>query len=352
MKNIFDYELIELDKILTDMGEASYRGKQIFKWLYGAHKNSRLERQIKGFGEMTNLPKPLLSKLSEEYEIYIPKVIEVQKSKLDGTQKFLLGMRDGNAVESVLMSYKYGNSICISSQAGCRMGCKFCASTLNGLIRNLTAGEIIGQIISVETATGVPINHVVIMGTGEPFDNYEEVGKFIRIINSKEGFDLGMRNITVSTCGIVPMIHRFAEDFPQVNLAISLHSGEDKLRSDIMPINKKYGIDELIQGCKDYIAKTNRRVTFEYTLIKDVNDDEKSANMLAQKLKGLNCHVNLISLNSVDEVNLRGASSLQVFDFQKLLLNKGINTTIRRKLGMDIDGACGQLRLKSKNNFD
>jgi 23S rRNA (adenine2503-C2)-methyltransferase len=257
---------------------------------------------------------------------------------------------DGNIIESVFMKYKFGNSICISSQAGCRMGCTFCASGIEGLVRNLTPGEMTDQILKVQKDAGEKINHVVIMGTGEPFDNYENVSNFIKIINDKHGLHIGMRNITVSTCGIIPKIKAFAVDFPQVNLAISLHASNDAERKKLMPIANKYGYDELILACHKYTEKTGRRITFEYTLIAGKNDDVKHAEELAAKLQGLLCHVNLIPMNEVSELEIKASSKPKVQQFLKRLQDKNITATVRRELGTDIDAACGQLRLSTVRN--
>ena len=297
------------------------------------------------FEDMSNLPKTLREKLAECATLVQPAVLREQVSKLDGTRKFLFELEDGNAIESVFMKYKFGNSICVSSQAGCRMGCRFCASTIGGLKRNLTPGEIVGQILAAQKQTGERISHVVVMGTGEPFDNYENLAAFIRIINDRNGLDIGMRNITVSTCGLVPKIARFAEDFPQVNLAISLHAASDEMRSEIMPVNKTYPMETLLEACKDYTEKTSRRITFEYTLVKGVNDSTEHAKMLASRLRGMLCHVNLIPLNKVEETGYDTTERGAVIRFQKVLNENGIPATIRRELGDDIDAACGQLRL-------
>ena len=299
------------------MGEPKFRAKQIFAWLY---------KGISDFDEMNNLPLSLRKKLWEEG--LSPGTMEpeqVQVSKLDGTRKYLFRLGDGNAVESVFMRYKYGNTVCVSSQAGCRMSCRFCASGIDGLCRNLTAGEIAEQIIAAERDTGERVNHVVVMGTGEPFDNYENLSRFIKIINDKAGKNLGMRNITVSTCGLVPMIGQFAKDFPQVNLAISL-----------------------IGACRRYTETTSRRITFEYTLVRGVNDLPEHAMQLAELLKGMLCHVNLIPLNKVKETGFDTTPKEEAEKFQALLEARNIPSTIRRELGDDIDGACGQLRLKGK----
>lgn len=338
MTNLLDFELNEMEEFFVAMGQPKFRAKQIFEWIY---------KGAESFDEMTNIPADLRERLRNETEIGLPEIMRMQQSELDGTRKYLFGLRDGNAIESVFMKYKFGNSICVSSQVGCRMGCKFCASTLGGLIRNLTPGEIAGQILAAEKDTGERISHVVIMGTGEPFDNYENVAAFIRIINDKNGLNIGMRNITVSTCGIVPMISRFGEDFPQVNLAISLHATSNEARSSMMPVNKAYPMETLIDACKEYGKATSRRVTFEYTLVKNVNDGAKDAETLARLLKGMLCHVNLIPLNVVKETGFETSTRASALEFRKILEAKGIPATIRRELGDDIDAACGQLRLKS-----
>lgn len=338
MINLLDLQLNQLEELVVSLGAPKFRGKQIFGWI---------AKGVDTFDEMTNVPKGLLEALGQRVEIFYPQVEKMQESK-DGTKKFLFSLKDGNCIESVFMKYKYGNSLCVSSQAGCRMGCSFCASTIDGLNRNLTSGEILGQFLAAEKATGEKISHIVVMGTGEPFDNYENIKAFIETINHKDGINLGMRNITISTCGLVPGIERFGDDFPQVNLAISLHSAIDNVRSQMMPINKKYDIETLLQACRGYVAKTNRRITFEYTLVRDVNDSKEDALILASKLKGLNCHVNLIPLNEVKETGLKTTPRENALRFQQVLTEKGIQVTIRRELGDDIDGACGQLRLSTK----
>ena len=341
MINLLDLELNKMEELLVSMGEPKFRAKQVFGWLY---------KGVSSFDEMSNVPAVLREKLAETSEIGLPQILKVQQSKLDGTRKYLFGLKDGNAIESVFMKYKFGNSICVSSQVGCRMGCKFCASTLGGLLRNLTPGEIAGQILSAEKDTGERISHVVIMGTGEPFDNYDNVAAFIRIINDKSGLNIGMRNITVSTCGVVPMISRFGEDFPQVNLAISLHATNNEARSSMMPVNKAYPMEQLIAACREYGQATSRRVTFEYTLVKGVNDGPKDAAALAGLLRGMLCHVNLIPLNVVKETGFETSSKSSAIEFQKILEAKGVPATIRRELGDDIDAACGQLRLNAHND--
>lgn len=341
--NLKDLTLKEMEIFFENIGEKKFRAKQVYQWLY---------RGVCSFDEMTNLSKKLREKLHMYAEIGNLKIIQSQSSKTDGTKKYLFGLNDGNSIESVFMKYKHGNSICISSQAGCRMGCKFCASTIGGLCRDLTAGEIIDQIVSVERDTEEKISNIVVMGTGEPFDNYENLSKFIYLVNSKEGLNIGMRSITVSTCGIVPKIIDFAKDFPQVNLAISLHAPNDEIRNKTMPINKKYNIEELLKACKYYVNETKRRITFEYALVSGVNDQYIHAEQLSKKLKGMLCHINLIPLNSVTESELSGSSREHALEFKSKLEKLGLTTTVRRELGSDIDAACGQLRLKNYENLE
>jgi 23S rRNA (adenine2503-C2)-methyltransferase len=339
MKKILnDMSLSELEEYFESMGEKKYRAKQVFQWIY---------RGIGAFDEMSDIPAGLREKLKKIAEISALKILDCKISKTDGTRKYLFELSDGNRIESVFMKYKFGNSICISSQAGCRMGCIFCASGKEGLSRNLSAGEMADQILKVQNDTREKINHVVVMGTGEPFDNYENLSKFIRIINNEHGLNIGMRNITVSTCGIIPKIKSFSDDFPQVNLAISLHASNDALRKELIPVANKYQYDELISACKEYTEKTGRRITFEYTLISGKNDDHKHADELAAKLQGMLCHVNLIPMNRVSELPLTSSTRDKAERFLKILQKKGIAATIRRELGGDIEAACGQLRLQS-----
>lgn len=337
MINILDLSQGEIEELVLSFGEKKFRGTQIFQWLY---------KGITSFEEMNNVPLNLLNKLGEIYEIGLPEIIKFQESKLDGTRKYLLELKDSHGVEAVLMRYKYGNSLCISSQVGCRMGCKFCASTIGGLVRNMTQGELIGQVLAIQKHIGERIGHIVIMGTGEPFDNYENLSKFLKTINNPKGMNLSMRNITVSTCGIVPMIDKFGDDFSQVNLAISLHQVDDINRSKLMPVNNKYPIGMLIEAAKRYTKKTSRRITFEYTLVLGENDSVEHAHKLAKLLNGILCHVNLIPLNVLKERDFMATEKRQAKAFMECLNNKGIPATIRRELGDDIDGACGQLRLK------
>lgn len=321
--------------IVRSFGQKEFRARQIFGWL---------SKGVESFDDMSNIPAALRAKLEEEYYIGLPKVIVEQQSKTDGTRKCLFEFADGARVESVFMKYSYGNSICISSQVGCRMGCSFCASTMSGLERNLTAGEMLGQILKMRNITGEDIGHVVVMGMGEPFDNYDNLAEFIRLVNNPLGYGLGMRNITVSTCGIVPMIERFGRDFPQVNLAVSLHASNEERRKQLMPVARAYGYDELISACISYAEKTGRRVTFEYSMIDGVNDSVQTANELASHLKGWQTHVNLIPLNKVEGRSYNAAVNSNIMQFKKTLENAGIAVTVRRTLGADIDAACGQLR--------
>lgn len=340
MKNLKDLQLKETEAFLEELGEPKFRAKQIFAWLY---------KGAKSFDDMTDIPSDLKKKLLEaKVSLGILKAEKVQISKLDGTRKYLFRLSDQNTAETVFMPYKYGNTVCISSQAGCRMGCRFCASTIDGLSRNLTAGEMSEQVLAAEREAASPVNHIVVMGMGEPFDNYDNLSKFIRIINDKAGRNLGMRNITVSTCGIVPAIRRFAADFPQVNLAISLHGPNNRIRSSMMPVNNKYPLEELIEECREYTKATSRRITFEYTLVKGVNDSPAHADELADLLKGMLCHVNLIPLNKVRETGLDTTARKDAVRFLNCLESRRIPATIRREMGDDIDGACGQLRQKGK----
>lgn len=326
--------LAGLEDIVTGLGDKKFRAKQIFGWL---------AKGVTDFDMMTNVPASLRYKLSEGWYIGIPKAELDQRSK-DGTVKCLFRYTDGTAVESVFMKYEYGNSICISSQVGCRMGCRFCASTMDGLERSLTGGEMLGEVLAMRNLTGEDINHVVIMGMGEPFDNYDEVARFIRLIHDPSGYGLSLRNITVSTCGIIDGIERFAEDFPQVNLAISLHAPNQKMREQTMPVARKYKYGDLLKAARDYTEKTGRRITFEYAVIDGVNDSKECAEELSGHLKGWLTHVNLIPLNEVDGREYKKARGTNVKRFKDILESHGVAVTIRRTLGSDIDAACGQLR--------
>lgn len=339
MTYLYDLSQEEMKGLVKEIGEPPFRAKQICDWMY---------KGVDSFEDMKNIPKSLKEKLEKVAVIGNLKILKKQKSALDETAKYLFELRDGNTIEAVFMKYKYGNSLCISSQVGCRMGCKFCASGIGGLVRNLSAGEFINQIISVEKDTNEKISHIVVMGTGEAFDNYENLSKFLKLVNSPEGLGIGMRNITVSTCGLVPKIKMFARDFPQVNLAISLHQTDNDKRSEIMPVNKKYDIGELIKACKEYFETTKRRVTFEYALISGVNDKKSDMQDLAKLLKGFACHVNLIDLNHVQELEFLPVGAQNARANTEYLNTLGVKATLRRKLGEDIDGACGQLRASRK----
>lgn len=327
----------ELRDFALSIGEKAFRGTQIFRWI---------SKGAKSFDDMSDIPQNLRNKLAESVSIGNIIPVNRQISREDGTEKILFELGDKNYIETVFMKYKYGNSLCISSQAGCRMGCEFCASGRLGLVRNLEAWEMFDQIIKVEEITGEKINHIVVMGTGEPFDNYENLSVFLELIHQQNGFNLSMRNITVSTCGLVPGILRFAKDFPQVNLAVSLHSSTDEARKKIMPIAKKYSLEELISACNEYIKMTNRRITFEYAVVKGINDSDQDIRSLITLLRGMNAHVNLIPLNDTKETFLSSSGRKRAKEIEEMLVSSGIQSTVRRSLGRDIDAACGQLRLK------
>ncbi len=338
MKNIKDYDLEELKNELKQIGEKPFRAEQIFKWLY--------QDKVKEFDEMTNLSLQLREKLKENYTICNYKILKKQKSK-DGTIKYLFDVLDGNAIETVLMSYHHGYSLCVSSQIGCKMGCKFCASTGINFIRNLTSGEIVEQILAVEQDENIRISNIVFMGIGEPLDNYDNVVNAIRIINNQKGLSIGARHISISTSGLVPKIYKLAEENIQCTLSISLHASNNEKRSSMMPVNNRYPIEELMQACKDYIKKTNRRISFEYALAKDNNDNLDDAKELIKLLKGMLCHVNLIPINKIENGQFDKSSNENIMKFRDFLNDHGIVATIRRELGSDIDAACGQLRRKN-----
>ncbi len=334
-QNILSLNIDELKQLMAEYGEAAFRAKQLFGWL---------AKGVESFEEMLNIPSKLRALLEEDYYIGLPKMIRKSESSVDGTVKVLYEMRDCARVEAVFMKYKYGNSICISSQAGCRMGCTFCATAIGGLERNLSAGEMLGEVLQMGNITGERINHIVIMGMGEPFDNYENVARFLKLINDKNGVNLSMRDITISTCGIIPMIERFGDDFKQVNLAVSLHAPNDTIRRRTMPVAKAYAYDDLMKACRNYTEKTGRRITFEYAMINGVNDTEECARELASHLKSWLTHVNLIPLNEVKEKSYRASERNRIQRFKAILESENITVTIRRTLGSDIDAACGQLR--------
>ena len=338
MKNIKDYDLQDLKEELVSIGEKGFRAEQIFKWLY--------QEKVKNFDDMTNLSLELREKLKQNYTICNYNILKKLVSS-DGTKKYLFDILDGNAIESVLMEYHYGKSICVSSQVGCKMGCKFCASTGIPFIRNLTAGEIVEQILAVEQDTGDKISNIVFMGIGEPLDNYDNVIKAIRILNNPKGLNIGARHISVSTSGLVPRIYDLAKENIQCTLSVSLHASNDEKRSSMMPVNNRYNIEELMQACKDYISTTNKRISFEYALAKDNNDNLADAKELADLLKGMLCHVNLIPINKIENGKFTKSSNENIIKFRDYLNDHGIVATIRRELGSDIDAACGQLRRKN-----
>lgn len=326
----------ELAEQLLEMGEKKFRISQIYNWLH--------VKMVHRFDEMTNLSLALRKKLEEKYEIAALEPVEVLVSKIDGTRKYLFRLSDGNVIESVLMRYHHGNSVCISTQAGCRMGCRFCASTLDGLARNLTAGEMLDEIYQISQSIGERISNVVLMGSGEPMDNFSNVCKFLTMISDEHGQNISQRNLTLSTCGLVPKIIELADKNLQITLAISLHAADDQTRQELMPIAKKYQISELISACRYYIEKTGRRITFEYSLVAGVNDNEAEARKLLNLVSGMLCHVNLIPVNPIKERDYKQSSRKKIEQFKNILEKNGINVTIRREMGRDINGACGQLR--------
>ena len=342
MKNIKNYNLDELKEEMISIGEKSYRAEQIFKWIY--------IENVTNFNEMTNLSLELREKLKKNYTLDIYKTIRKQES-LDGTKKYLFDILDGNAIETVLMQYKHGYSICVSSQVGCKMGCKFCASTGIAFIRSLSAGEIVEQILAVQRDTGIKISNVVFMGIGEPLDNFENIIKAIKIINNQKGLNIGARHISISTCGLVPKIYEIADMDLQCTLSISLHATTDEKRSQMMPINNKYNIEELIKACKYYIKKTNKRISFEYALAKENNDNLEDAEALVKLLKGMLCHINLIPINKIENGKFDTSTNENVIKFRDYLNERGIVATVRRELGDDIEAACGQLRRKEGGNI-
>ena len=341
MKNIKDYNLEELKEELVAIGEKKYRAEQIFKWIY--------VDKVKEFDEMTNLSVELREKLKENYTMCNYNILRKQESS-DGTKKYLFDVLDGNAIETVLMEYHHGKTVCVSSQIGCKMGCKFCASTGIQFVRSLSSGEIVEQILAVEQDIGDKISNIVFMGIGEPFDNYDNVMKAIRIINNQKGLNIGARHISVSTSGLVPRIYDFANEDLQCTLSISLHATSNEKRSSMMPVNQRYPIEELMKACKDYIAKTNKRISFEYALAKDNNDNLEDAKELVKLLKGMLCHVNLIPINKIENGKYTKSTNENIIKFRDYLNDNGIVATIRRELGSDIDAACGQLRRKNLKN--
>ena len=334
-RDILDMEPDELAEALKALGYPSFRAKQVYKWLYSGCLD---------FSSMTNLPKDMRVKLSEEFTAGGLRIANKHVSKVDGTRKYLLELHDGNIIESVLMKYHYGYSACLSTQVGCRMGCAFCASASLGFVRNLTVGELVAQVLSIMNDIGDRIGHLVLMGIGEPFDNYDNVMRFLRRVNREDTLNISYRKMTVSTCGIVPKILEFAREGIPVNLSVSLHAPDDEIRRRTMPVARSWSMDELLKACNEYTRITSRRITYEYSLIEDVNDSPEHARTLAEKLKGTLCHVNLIPVNTVEGIDFSKSSRERTEAFKKVLEKYGIAVTVRRELGSDIMAACGQLR--------
>ncbi len=335
--NIKSMTLPEVTEAVKAMGQPAFRGKQVYTWL---HKG------VRSYEEMTNLPKNLRETLAQQYPIAPPEVVRRQESAQDGTIKYLWRLSDGNCVETVLMRYHYGNTVCISTEVGCRMGCAFCASTIGGLVRRLKPYEMLDQVLFTQVDSGLPVSHIVLMGIGEPLDNLENVLRFLELVNSADGMNISMRHISLSTCGLVPKIDELAQKKLQISLAISLHGPNNEIRSRIMPVNRAYPIEELLEACRRYYDATSRRIHFEYAMIDGVNDRPEDAKELLQRLKGLGAHVNMIPLNHVEESPLKPSSKAAVARFQKILEEGGVTATVRRTLGGDIDASCGQLRRK------
>lgn len=337
MTDIKSMTLPELRDLLQGLGEPAFRGKQVFSWL---------SRGVTGFDEMSNLPLFLRERLKETCALSVPKAVRKQASARDGTIKYLWELADGNCIESVLMRYRHGNTVCISSQVGCRMGCAFCASTIAGKVRDLTPGELLDQVIFTQKDSGAPISNIVLMGIGEPMDNLDAVLKFLELVNHPDGLNIGMRHISLSTCGVLPGIRRMAELGLQLTLSVSLHAPDRETRSRLMPVNRAYDVEDLFAACHDYFGKTGRRISFEYAMIDGVNDQDWQADLIARRLRGMPGHVNLIPLNDVTESPFR--PSRRTAAFQKRLESHGLTATVRRSLGGDIDAACGQLRRKAE----
>lgn len=343
-KDLKSLTLEELQFEMASIGEAKFRAKQIFRWLHVKYADS--------FDEMTDLSEALREKLSINYKIGSVKQVKKLVSKVDNTTKYLFELENNYIIESVFMHYSYGNTVCISTQAGCRMGCTFCASTIDGVEKSLTPAEMLSQVYEIEKDKGETISGVVLMGSGEPLDNYDNVLKFIKLINSKDGKNMGQRHITLSTCGLINKIYDLADEELQITLAVSFHAPNDEIRNSLMPVSKANPMDKLLEACRFYADKTKRRITFEYSLIKGVNDSADNAKQLASKLKGMLCHVNLIPINDVKEKDYVKSSNESIKRFEDILLSRGIETTVRRSLGGDIDAACGQLRKRYKDEMN
>ncbi|MBE6915435.1 MAG: 23S rRNA (adenine(2503)-C(2))-methyltransferase RlmN [Ruminococcaceae bacterium] len=339
MIDLKSMDLTELTDFFTQQGHPKFRAEQVFVWM---------QRGVTSFDEMSNLSKGFREELKKTASLTYAECYRKQVSKRDGTVKFLWRFPDGNAVESVFMEYKHGNTVCISTQVGCRMGCRFCASTIGGKIRDLTAGEMLEQVLRAQIHTGKKVSNIVLMGTGEPFDNYDNVRKFLQLVNHPKGMGIGMRHISISTCGLCDGIRRLADENLQVTLSISLHAPDNETRDQLMPVNQKYPVEELIRTCKAYYEKTSRRISFEYTMIRGVSDTQDAAKKLAGLLKGFPCHVNLIPLHRVDGRHLEPSTPQDIARFMKILEQSGLTVTVRRSLGEDIDAACGQLKSKTE----
>ena len=344
MRDIRSCDEEEMKEIVAQYGEKPFRAKQLMEWIHG--------KQVETFEEMTNVPEKLKNKLKDDFIISGVSIVEKQVSRKKDTAKYLFSLSDGNVIESVWMKYRHGNSVCISSQVGCRMGCTFCASTLSGLTRHLTAGEMLSQIYEIQRETGERVSNIIVMGMGEPLDNYDNLVKFIRLVSGEKGLHISQRSITVSTCGLVDKIRTLMEEQLQITLAISLHAPNDSIRRQTMPVANKYSMEEIFQVCREYFDKTGRRITFEYSMIRGVNDKEEHALELAERCRGLNCHINLIPLNEVKERDCLRSRAEDIDRFKIILENNRINVTIRREMGSDIDAACGQLRKKYIDKTD
>lgn len=345
MTDIKSFNLQELTEYIVDAGFPKFRAKQLYQWMH--------QKLAAGFDEMTNIPQNMQVWLQENCSYVCLKPVQIRKSAIDGTEKYLFSLGDGNYIESVLMRYKHGNSVCISSQVGCRMGCRFCASTLDGCVRNLTPSEMLDQIYRIQKESGQRVDNVVVMGSGEPFDNYDNLLKFIELLKDPQGLNISARNLTVSTCGLVPRIYQLADTKPQLTLAISLHAPNDELRRTLMPIANKYSVKEIMEACRYFIDRTGRRVSFEYSLVSGVNDSVECAMQLVDLIKNMNCHINLIPVNPIKERDYRQSRQDDILSFKNRLEKNGVNVTIRRELGRDIDGSCGQLRRHyMENNKD
>lgn len=342
-KDILSFTFDELQNELENLGEKKFRASQVYKWL---HSDT-----VTNFDMMTNLSKQLREKLDENYYIALAEPEKKLTSSIDSTVKYLFKLRDGEYIESVLMKYKYGYSICVSSQVGCKMGCKFCASTLNGVVRNLTSSEILAQVYTAQRDNNIKISHVVLMGMGEPLDNFDNVMRFISLITDEKGQDMSMRHISLSTCGLVPKIYELMNKNLQLTLSVSLHAPNDEIRSSMMPVNKKYNISALLKACREYTDFTHRRISFEYAMVKGVNDSPACAEELAKRLKGILCHINLIPVNEVKETGCKRSSKSDINAFSQILSSCGYTVTVRRELGSDINASCGQLRRNTVKNL-